>query len=257
MNEIPAIVFQGTDSCSAEILESALSIYKKNGCSDEFLYDLKLLVDDFKAYQMENSHEVKLPKLTESEKVMLKADMMDETYDVFFNDATDSNSKGFSLTRDEAIEKAEIMLESGDSYVNDYTGGTISVVGNETGKTVWEKEIQGPINKSESSIQVYRDEELFSSTGKSLIADVSTSSGYDNYRILDKSTGKTEPLNVGDIDLSKQSPESIKKLLSGDKITTINNSATLVTVELIKGKAGWGIAESTSKHVAYSSQISI
>ena len=136
MNEIPAIVFQGTDSCSAEILESALSIYKKNGCSDEFLYDLKLLVDDFKAYQMENSHEVKLPKLTESEKVMLKADMMDETYDVFFNDDTDSNSKGFSLTREEAIEKAEIMLESGDSYVNDYTGGTISVVGNETCQTV-------------------------------------------------------------------------------------------------------------------------
>lgn len=64
-----------------------------------------------------------------------------ETYDIQFNDANDSNNKGFSLTREEAIEKANDMLLTRDSYVNDYVGGTISVVCNETGETAWEKEI--------------------------------------------------------------------------------------------------------------------
>lgn len=36
---IPAVVFQGTDSCAVEILQAALEIYRKNGCSNEFLYD--------------------------------------------------------------------------------------------------------------------------------------------------------------------------------------------------------------------------
>lgn len=46
--------------------------------------------------------------------------------------------------------------------------------------------------------------ELQSSGCKTLIYDVSHSSGQEeigNYRILDKSTGKTESINVGDIDL--------------------------------------------------------
>lgn len=47
-----------------------------------------------------------------------------------------------SLSKEEAIEKANDMLLTRDSYVNDYIGGTISVVCNETGETVWEKEIK-------------------------------------------------------------------------------------------------------------------
>lgn len=39
-NEIPAVVFQGNDSCAGEILEAAKKIYQKHGCSQEFLYDL-------------------------------------------------------------------------------------------------------------------------------------------------------------------------------------------------------------------------
>ena len=38
-NEIPAVVFQGNDSCAGEILEAAKKIYQKHGCSQEFLYD--------------------------------------------------------------------------------------------------------------------------------------------------------------------------------------------------------------------------
>lgn len=32
-NEIPAVVFQGNDSCAGEILEAAKKIYQKHGCS--------------------------------------------------------------------------------------------------------------------------------------------------------------------------------------------------------------------------------
>ena len=39
VNDIPAIVFQGSDSCAVEILQAAENIYRKNGCSPEFLID--------------------------------------------------------------------------------------------------------------------------------------------------------------------------------------------------------------------------
>lgn len=43
-NEIPAIVFQGDDSCTLEILEAAHAIYAKHGTTKEFLYDFQLLI---------------------------------------------------------------------------------------------------------------------------------------------------------------------------------------------------------------------
>ena len=66
-NEIPAVVFQGDDSCAPEILEAAKEIYRRHGCSEEFLYDWQLLVDEVKAYQVENGARVKLPRLLPSE----------------------------------------------------------------------------------------------------------------------------------------------------------------------------------------------
>ena len=55
-NEIPAVVFQGDDSCAPEILEAAAEIYRRHGCSEEFLYDWQLLVDEVKAYSAHPSH---------------------------------------------------------------------------------------------------------------------------------------------------------------------------------------------------------
>ncbi|WP_281644212.1 hypothetical protein [Bacteroides zoogleoformans] len=69
INEIPAIVFQGTDKCAIEIMQAAEAIYRKNGCSPEFLKDFHdNIVEDFKAYQQENTTSIKLPDLTPSEK---------------------------------------------------------------------------------------------------------------------------------------------------------------------------------------------
>ena len=71
-NEIPAVVFQGDDSCAPEILEAAKEIYRR---SEEFLYDWQLLIDEVKAYQAENSARVKLPRLLPSEAETVRDEM--------------------------------------------------------------------------------------------------------------------------------------------------------------------------------------
>ena len=80
-----------------------------------------------------------------------------------------------------------------------------------------------------------------SSESKSLISDVSDKHSPRNYHIFDKSTGKTEPLNIGDISLDKQHPESIKELLSGKQVKMTNNSGFSQMVGLSKTPVGWGI----------------
>lgn len=74
-NDIPAVVFQGDDKCAPEILEAALSIYKKNGCSAEFIYDFQLLINEVKAYQNESPDTVKIPGLSASEAELIRKDM--------------------------------------------------------------------------------------------------------------------------------------------------------------------------------------
>ena len=84
-------------------------------------------------------------------------------------------------------------------------------------------------------------QELQSSESKNLFCEASTSPGGKEYHILDKSTGKTESLNVGNIDLSKQSPESLKKLLSGQQTEMTTKSGASQMVGLSKTPAGWGL----------------
>lgn len=74
-NEIPAVVFQGDDQCAPEILEAALEIYRKYGCSREFLYDFQLLINEVKDYQEESSDTVKIPKLSASEAELIREEM--------------------------------------------------------------------------------------------------------------------------------------------------------------------------------------
>lgn len=74
-NEIPAVVFQGNDSCIEEILEAAKNIYKKNGCSEEFLYDWQLFINEVKAYQKESPQAVQLPRLSTTETELIREEM--------------------------------------------------------------------------------------------------------------------------------------------------------------------------------------
>ena len=64
-----------------------------------------------------------------------------KTYDIYFSDGKMSDNKGFALkTLENAIHMAEDMLLKGNSYIDDYAGGIISVVDSE-GETVWSSPI--------------------------------------------------------------------------------------------------------------------
>ena len=75
LNEIPAMVFQGGDSCAVEVLELAIEIYRRHGCDVEFLFDFQQMINDFKAYQKMNPHKVKLAKMTPTEMELTREEM--------------------------------------------------------------------------------------------------------------------------------------------------------------------------------------
>ena len=65
-----------------------------------------------------------------------------KTYDVHFNDSTDSNNKGFEYSFEEAKSYIERYNGTNESYFEDYKGGTVSIVCNETGETVYEEMVR-------------------------------------------------------------------------------------------------------------------
>ena len=68
--------------------------------------------------------------------------MRNETFDVIFNDDTDSNNVGVHGT----VEDCESYINTGNgdksSYFGDYEGGTVSIVSDLTGITVEEWRIK-------------------------------------------------------------------------------------------------------------------
>ena len=64
------------------------------------------------------------------------------TYDVHFNDSTDSNNKGSEYSFEEAKSYIERYNGTNESYFEDYKGGIVSIVCNETGETVYEETIR-------------------------------------------------------------------------------------------------------------------
>lgn len=67
---------------------------------------------------------------------------MKKTYDVVFNDDENSNSKGFTVDPYSAIAYIQANNGTNFSYFADYKGGTVSVVCNETGETVYEEGVK-------------------------------------------------------------------------------------------------------------------
>lgn len=63
------------------------------------------------------------------------------TYDVVFNDSTDSNSKGMNSSYEYCKEWIDNNRNDPSTYFGDYRGGTVSIVCNETGETVYEEDI--------------------------------------------------------------------------------------------------------------------
>lgn len=64
------------------------------------------------------------------------------TYDVVFNDSENSNGKGFEQSLEYCKGYIESFNGTDESYFEDYKGGVVSVVCNETGETVYEEEVR-------------------------------------------------------------------------------------------------------------------
>ena len=67
---------------------------------------------------------------------------MKKTYDVVFNDNENSNSKGFAVSKKEAIAYIKENNGTDTSYFPDYLGGLVGVICNETGKVVYLEEVR-------------------------------------------------------------------------------------------------------------------
>ena len=61
LEDIPAFVICGTDICSVQAMEAYYQIAVEKGCNSNFLEDLKLAIEDFKAFQCEEPEKVKIP----------------------------------------------------------------------------------------------------------------------------------------------------------------------------------------------------
>lgn len=119
INEIPAIVFQGTDACALEILQAAEAIYRKHGCSPEFLQDFhENVVCDFQAYRLEN--EIKLPDLTPSEKEAFNL-LKEKEYASFPEEIKDFESRlnenGFSRSSDGQLFHGQYILINHEDHM--------------------------------------------------------------------------------------------------------------------------------------------
>ena len=64
------------------------------------------------------------------------------TYDVVFNDDTDSNSKGFNSSFDYCKDYICMYNGTNESYFEDYKGGTVQIVCNETEEVVYEEDVK-------------------------------------------------------------------------------------------------------------------
>lgn len=66
----------------------------------------------------------------------------EDTFDVCFNDSENSNNKGFEADFDYCKDYIDNYNGTDESYFEDYKGGTVSIVNNNTGETVYEEEIR-------------------------------------------------------------------------------------------------------------------
>lgn len=65
-----------------------------------------------------------------------------KTYNVHFNDDHASNDKGFKESYQYCKDYIEMGSGTNTSYFEDYKGGAVSIVCNETGETVYEQEVR-------------------------------------------------------------------------------------------------------------------
>lgn len=65
-----------------------------------------------------------------------------KTYDIFFDDDTASNNKGFKESLQYCRDYIKQFNGTDHSYFADYKGGNVRIVCNETGETVYETQVK-------------------------------------------------------------------------------------------------------------------
>jgi len=70
-----------------------------------------------------------------------KNNVTNTTYNVVFNDDNNSNDKGFEQTLEYCKNYIQSFNGTNHSYFEDYKGGIVQVVCNETGDVVYEEEV--------------------------------------------------------------------------------------------------------------------
>lgn len=65
-----------------------------------------------------------------------------KTYDVYFSDSTDSANKGFNESFDYCKSYIEGYNGTNESYFEDYKGGSVSIVCNETGEEIYSEDVR-------------------------------------------------------------------------------------------------------------------
>lgn len=126
-NEVPIVVFKGTDSCAVEILKSAEAIYEGNGCDKAFLSGFNSFIAMFEEYGKTNKESIKLPQLSESEKEFVSEDM---DYD-FTNAIRDDDFSKIIQMKEQGYQPSNELLKS---LPNDFSECTMIVVQNLFGK---------------------------------------------------------------------------------------------------------------------------
>lgn len=63
---------------------------------------------------------------------------LSNTFDILFSDNNNSNNKGFEMSLADAKHYIQRNNGTNESYFEDYKGGTVSIVCNETEEVVFE-----------------------------------------------------------------------------------------------------------------------
>jgi hypothetical protein len=89
----------------------------------------------------ENKYGMPFNKLNSGGKIVKEFIESKYDYDVVFNDLHNTMSKGFAYSYDKAVDYIDSNNGSNESYFANFKGGTVSIVCNQTGITVFQTEV--------------------------------------------------------------------------------------------------------------------
>jgi hypothetical protein len=74
--------------------------------------------------------------------ITIVEDIDGHTFDVVFNDDSNSNNKGFACSLEDAVSYIARYNGSNESYFEDYKNGSVQVVCNQTGEVVYQESVK-------------------------------------------------------------------------------------------------------------------